>query len=98
MVTEDVRHVCDDKGCRNEAPFLPVYSACPAGQVSGDLLHRLWFCILCTAEYLDVQTCYAPYTSSTPPSVARIWAIDISGSSPAVEWYASGPRLSLIHI
>ena len=92
VVTEDVRHVCDDKGCRNEAPFLPVYSACPAGQVSGDLLHRLWFCILCTAEYLDVQTCYAPYTSSTPPSVARIWAIDISGSSPAVEWYASGPR------
>ncbi|MDP1692092.1 MAG: type-F conjugative transfer system mating-pair stabilization protein TraN [Burkholderiaceae bacterium] len=92
VVTEDVRHVCDDSGCRNEPPFLPVHSACPAGSVSGDHLMALEFCILCVPRFLDLLTCYAPYTSSTPSGIPKILATDLTGSSPSIEWYAGSAR------
>lgn len=92
IVTADIRFVCDQAGCRSESPFLPVYSACPAGRVSGDRLLVLEFCDACVPRYLSPQTCYAPTTSSTPSNTPKFQAIDLSGTSTATEWFAANGR------
>ncbi len=94
IVTEDVRHICDGGSCQDETPFLPVYSPCPAGTLSGDKLWPVSFCILCQdTPTLDERFCYAPYTKDTPPATPKLVAIDATGTYPSFEWYAHSPRV-----
>ena len=84
IVTEDVRHICDGGSCQDETPFLPVYSPCPAGTLSGDKLWPVSFCILCQdTPTLDERFCYAPYTKDTPPATPKLVAIDATGIGEA---------------
>lgn len=94
LIAEDERTTCtgdwDSRVCETHRPFLPVYSACPAGTQSGDNLVSE-VCtgsgdsISCSSTALDLGQCYAPNASG-------VYAVDITGSYSATTWSASSPR------
>ncbi len=75
--------------CTSVEPFLPTYSACPAGTQGGDLIQAMT-CAGdngCSSTRLDPQRCFAPSSGWTPYTGA-----DTSGSLASLYWTPASSR------
>ncbi|PZQ01884.1 MAG: conjugal transfer protein TraN [Variovorax paradoxus] len=92
FIAEPLRRICTSQGdgpesCADERPFFEVYSACPAGTVSGDHIVLPGGEDASTAATLDERSCYAP---SLDPK--DILGHDGSGTTTSRFWRVASQR------